>query len=124
MSENEEIPPIDEGVTDGVSAGSSTSCCTEFDAIVAGYFEAKSREALQESVTQASENVAVLVMTKPAQLPRQVMVKVMVFEAELTSECDDGPWPDHRILPMFAGLKADLIRFGIGCSCESAGGHS
>ncbi len=88
-----------------------------FDELVARYFDAKSREALHDDgglPPEPSEAVALVLMTTPAELPRQVTVKITVFETELTAECEDGAWPDHRMLPMFAGLKADLIRFGIG----------
>ncbi len=94
-----------------------------FDEITARYFAAKCREALQDEdvfAAEASEAVALILMITAAELPRQVMTKIAVFEAEITAECDDGPWVDHRILPMFAGLKADLVRFGIGRRCQAA----
>ncbi len=92
-----------------------------FDILVARYFEAKSREALQDedmTLSEASETVARNLMTTPAEFSRQVTVKINIFEAELTAEYADGAWLDHRILTMFAALKADLIRFGIGRSYE------
>ncbi len=96
-----------------------------FDEITARYYEAKCREALQDeddASQEPSERVVIALMTTAAELPRQVMVKITIFEAELTAECEDGPWLDHRILPMFAGLKADLIRFGVGRDQESGDG--
>ncbi len=120
--ENILVPSDDAPVSDnGASEGPSVVRPRGFDILVARYFEAKSREALQDedmTLSEASEAVARNLMTTPAELSRQVMVKINIFEAELTAEYADGAWLDHRILPMFAALKAELIRFGIGRSNE------
>lgn len=122
MSEDEETDPVWSDEPAGSDdCGPEASDCCGFDSLVARYFEAKRREALQDedmTVSEASETFARSLMTTPAERPHQVIVKITIFEAELTAECEDGAWLDHRILPMFAGLKADLIRFGIGRSKE------
>jgi hypothetical protein len=60
------------------------------------------------------EELARLVTTTPAPIPWMIWRKFQVLECYLAYNGEGTTWRDNREIVMLAGIKADLIRFGIG----------
>lgn len=99
----------------------------DIDQLISAYYLKKSVEQDQSSLEFSEEGfvgsaeIVERLMTTPSVTARHLLLKLNIFENELTTDVENGSGIESNALILFAGIKRDVIDFLTECASDGGG---